>query len=454
MNSTNHAPHLELDDLEWFITLGNLVGLRQSSWRQIRDRQDAVLTERIRQQALARIGNPELIQVTDDSFFVGTVDYVVHDTPRGIAYTVVETNGGSCRGLTLISPPDVEHLMAAFVEMLRFVDAGEPPLILIGHLDNDSLITERFLVACRLKQALEHTHPGLKARVLSWSQFHTLYQVGKEEAAIILSPYGQTATSLHVHDNQVYLLDRRVHAIIGDGVVRRHHQLAHRRADAVLANWIYPITDDKAATYEAVDQALDLLAPHGVSSLRFWRAWSREELEHLCEEKRSEVDGLLIKPFQGSGGVGVLPILSDSTVPEVVRDSLNEFHARYGRGFSPFPYTICEKIDSRKATWRGNHHNYDVSIYVARQGDMLIPAGCLIRLAPKPDRGVHSKETLIASLTGYGSVAAERGLGLCEECLQIVHLGEENMVEIFAASTLLMAAIARQPMDWPPPRSP
>jgi hypothetical protein len=29
-----------------------------------------------------------------------------------------------------------------------------------------------------------------------------------------------------------------------------------------------------------------------------------------------------------------------------------------------------------------------------------------------------------------------------------VRPGEEDMVKIFAASTLLMAAITRQPMDW------
>jgi hypothetical protein len=449
MTTAINPEQLELDDLEWFIRLSGLVGFRQFSLSEIRRRQDAELTDRLRQRGLARIQDPQLIQVTDDSFFLGSVDYMVRETPDGRkGYTVLETNGGSSRGLTVVSPPDVERLMAAFVEMLRFVDADEPPLILVGHPDNDVLIAEKFLTIHRLKAALERERPGLKVRVLSINGFRALPRAGEGEAVIVLSPYSQTILSLYLQDDQVYLLNRRVHLIIGDGVARRHHQLAHRRVDVVLANWIYPVTDDKSSTYEAIERARDLLIPHGMYPLRFWRAWNREELEQICEEKRSEVDGLVIKPFQGSGGAGVLPVLPDSSVPEVVEDSLGEFYAKYGRGQCPFPYTVCEKIKPRKATWRGNCHNYDIRIYVARQGDTLIPVGCLFRIAPQPDKGTHSKGSLIVNLSGYGGIAVERGLGLSEESLETVHLEEEDIVKIFAASALLMAAIARQPIDW------
>jgi hypothetical protein len=338
--------------------------------------------------------------------------------------------------------------MAAFVEMLRFVDTDEPPLILVGHPDGDPMITEKFLIAYRLKAALERERPGLKVRVLSIGGYRDLRQTSEDEAAIVLSPYSQTILGLHVQDDQVYLLGRRVHLIIGDGVARRHHQLAHRRADVVLANWVFPVTDDKSSTYEAIEQARDILIPHGMYPLRFWRAWSRGELVHICEEKRMELDGLIIKPCRGSGGAGVLPVLPDSTVPEVVEDSLSEFYAKFGRRHDPFPYTVSEKINPRKATWRGNRHNYDIRIYVARQGDTLIPVGGLFRLAPKPDKGTYSKDSLIVNLSGYGGIAIERGLGLSEESLEIVHLEEQDIVNVFAASVLLMAAIARQPIDW------
>ncbi|MBU0495500.1 MAG: hypothetical protein KKA73_01525 [Chloroflexi bacterium] len=443
------SEHLELNNLEWFIRLGRLVGLKQSSWSEVRARQDAALTERVRQQSLARIGDPRLIQVTDDSFFLGTVDYMVRNAPQGRAsYAVLEANGGSSRGLTLLAPPDVERLVGAFVEMLRFMDAQEPPLILIGHLDEDALITERLLIAYRLKEALELERPGHKVRLVSLDEFRTLHRDWGKEATIVLGPYSQTIPDLHVQDDRVYLLDRRVHLIVGDGVARRHPQLVRQRADVVLANWVFPITSDKSATYETVLQAQSLLAPCGVHPLRFWQAWDQDELEQICEERCVEMGGLVIKPCRGSGGTGVFPILAASTVSKVVADSLGEFYAQYGHEHNPFPYTICELIDPRKATWRGNRHSYDVSIYVARQGDTLIPAGCLFRLAPQPYLGSHTKASLIVSLTGYGGVAAERGLGLSQESLQIVHLEEEDVVRAFAAAVVLMAFIARQPPGY------
>jgi hypothetical protein len=39
-------------------------------------------------------------------------------------------------------------------------------------------------------------------------------------------------------------------------------------------------------------------------------------------------------------------------------------------------------------------------------------------------------------------------LGLIQGSLDIVRLEEEDIVKMFAAYTLLMAAITRQPVDW------
>jgi hypothetical protein len=448
MSAATRSEHLELSDLEWFIKLGRLIGLKQFGFSEIRARQDAELTERLRQRALARIRDPQLIQVTNDNFFLGSIDYMVREAPDGqVGYTALETNGGSSRGLTLLAPPDVERLMAAFVEMLRFLD-DRPPLILIGYPVGDSLITEKFLVIHRLKEAMEQERTDMTVRVLSIQDFRVQRPLLEDDAVIVLAPHSQTALSLHVRDDRVYLMDRRVHLIIGDGAVAQHPRLGHQRADVVLANWIFPVTGDKFSTYDAIERARDLVIPHGMYPLRYWRAESREALEQICEEKCSEVDGLIIKPFRGSGGTGVLPILPESTAEEVVKDSLGEFRAKYGHAHNPFPYTVCEKINPCKATWRGGRHNYDIRIYVARQEDALAPVGCLFRLAPKPDKGDYSKDSLIVNLSGYGGMAIERALGLTEESLQTVNLQEEDIAKMFAASTVLMAAIARQPMAW------
>ncbi|MGD2148707.1 MAG: hypothetical protein PVH41_18590 [Anaerolineae bacterium] len=448
MNADRRSERLELADLDRFIELSRLVGLKQFGFSDIRARQDERLTDDLRQRALARIEDAQLIQAPGDSFFLGSVDYMVRESLDGqLGYTALETNGGSSRGLTLLSSPDVERLMAAFVEMLRFVDDAAP-LIVIGFPVGDSLITEKFLIIHRLKEAMELEQPGARVNVLSLEDFRVKRPLLEGEAVIVLAPHSQTALSLHVRDSRVYLLDRRVDMIIGDGAVAQHPRLGHQRADVVLANWIFPVTGDKFSTYDAVERARDLVTPHGMVPIRFWRADSREELEETCEKACSEVQGLIIKPFRGSGGTGVLPVLPDSTVADVVEDSLGEFRAKYGHAHNPFPYTVCEKINPRKASWAGGHYNYDIRVYVAREGDTLAPAGCLFRLAPKPDKGDNSKDSLIVNLSGYGGMAIERGLGLSSQSLDTVHLGEEDVARIFAASTVLLAAIARQPMDW------
>jgi hypothetical protein len=337
--------------------------------------------------------------------------------------------------------------MRSFVEMLRFLD-DEAPLIIIGYPVGDSLLTEKFLIIERLKEALEQGRTDTKVHILSIQDFRIQRPLLEGRPVIVLAPHSQTALSLHVRDDRVYLLDRRVHLIIGDGAVAQHPQLGHRRADVLLANWTFPVTGDKFSTYDAIERARDLVTPHGMYPLRYWRAEDREELEQICRERCSEVDGLIIKPFRGSGGTGVLPILPDSTVEDVVTDSLGEFRAKYGHAHNPFPYTVCEKINPCKATWRGNRHNYDIRVYVARKENALAPVGCLFRLAPKPDKGDYSKDSLIVNLSGYGGMAIERGLGLTEQSLETVHLEEEDIAKIFAASTVLMAAIAHQPMDW------
>ncbi len=99
-------------------------------------------------------------------------------------------------------------------------------------------------------------------------------------------------------------------------------------------------------------------------------------------------------------------------------------------------------IGARGAPW------YHPLLPVSPAIDAGNPAGCFFRVALKPDKGDHSKESLVVNLSGYRGIATERALALNQESLNIVHLHEEDMVKMFAASVLLMAAIAKQPIDW------
>ena len=215
----------------------------------------------------------------------------------------------------------------------------------------------------------------------------------------------------------VILNGHPVNAIIGDGVARRHYQMGHgQRFDVVLANWSFPITDDKYLTYCAVDSAMDRLAPFNVHRLKYWQAQTVDELAEICADQRAKGD-LIIKPFQGSGGAGVHPIDQRSPIPVIIEESMGEYRQKFGAWRSPFPYTVCEKIEPHRAWWRDSERNYDVRVYVARDGDQVL----------------HFDESL-AQLAEMNPGLEQVGFGghLCfEESLRLVHmsLGRGDGVE-------------------------
>jgi hypothetical protein len=194
-------------------------------------------------------------------------------------------------------------------------------------------------------------------------------------------------------------------------------------------------------TYRAVKRAADILAPFGVSPLQFWRADTVDELVALCEAEREDMD-LIIKPFQGSGGAGVQPVDDRSHIPVVIQESMGEFRQKFGAWRSPFPYTVCEKVEAHRAAWRESERNFDLRVYVARDGDQLLPVGALFRLALEPFTGENRKRALVVNLSGYGGVDTERGLGVSAEALAVTRLEEMDLAKMFAASAVLLSYIA------------
>ncbi|MGD8998533.1 MAG: hypothetical protein PVH80_10525, partial [Anaerolineae bacterium] len=151
---------------------------------------------------------------------------------------------------------------------------------------------------------------------------------------------------------------------------------------------------------------------------------------------------LIIKPFQGSGGAGVQPIDERSHIPVVIQESMGEFRQKFGAWRSPFPYTVCEKVEPHRAVWRESERNFDFRVYVARDGDQLLPVGALFRIALEPFTGENRKRALVVNLSGYGGVDTERGLGVSAEALAVTRLAEKDLAEMFAASAVLMSYIA------------
>jgi hypothetical protein len=430
-----------LVQLERLVGYAPLIGgHRLVSVADVRHRQDERMSARIRRRALRLIPEEGLIAVGGGDFFVGSVDFMVRRLPGGgRQYVVLETNGGSNRGYCSLSTHGLDLVCNGYLEMLRFVDKS-PPLFVIGHPKTDALLVEKIYLAERLREEMLARGVCETARIIRLRDFRGI--VARGEGLIILGDYESLLPALIGTGGRVILNGHPVSAIIGDGVARRHYQMSRgERFDVVLANWSFPVTDDKYLTYRAVEKAADMLTPFDVSPLQFWRADTVDELVALCETRREDMD-LIIKPFQGSGGAGVQPIDDRSPIPVVVQESMGEFRQKFGAWRSPFPYTVCEKVEAHRAVWRDSERNFDVRVYVARDGNQLLPVGALFRIALEPYTGENRKRALVVNLSGYGGVDTERGLGVSAQSLAVTRLDEEDLARMFAASAVLLSHIA------------
>lgn len=442
MNDLDAKRLTELDQLERLVEYSPLIGGdRLISVAPIRNRQDARMTERIRRRALRLISNEELITLKTDEFFVGSVDFMTRQAPDGSRnYVVLETNGGSNRGYTCLAEQNVNQVCDGYVEMLQFVD-DSTPLIIMGHPSPDRLLIEKLYLAQTLQDALIANDLCETARISRLDGFRGLLNSG--EALIILDSYDTLLPALQGAEGRIIVHGHPVDAIIGDGVARRHYQMGvGARFDVVLANWSFPVTDDKYLTYRAVELAAGRLAPFGVYPIEFWQAHTIDELTEICMAQRDNGD-LIIKPFRGSGGAGVHAIDGNSPISVVIEESIGEYQQKFGGWQSPFPYTISEKVEPHRARWRDGDHNFDVRVYVARDGDQILPVGALFRVALEPYTGGSRKRALVVNLSGYGGIDIERGLGVREESLEIVRLDEEDMANMFAAAAVLMSFIGK-----------
>jgi len=433
-------PKTALEQLEQLIEFSPFGGYSLVSLAPIRDRQDGRLTERLCRQALRLIPDDQLITVKDADFFVGSVDFMVRQATDGErSYVVLETNGGSNRGYSTLTMHEMDQVCDGYLEMLRFIN-DPSPLIVMGHPKSDAVLIEKLYLAQRLRAEMVNRGLCERVQVSRLENYRGILEPG--EGVIIMDNYDAILPALVGADNRIILNGHPVDAIIGDGVARRHYQMGRgEKFDLILANWCFPVTDDKYLTYRAVEEAADILAPYSVYPFQFWRADTSDELIEICSQKREEMD-LIIKPYQGSGGAGVHAIDKASPIPVVLEESMGEFRQKFGAWRSPFPYTVSEKIDPHRAIWRDTERNFDIRIYVARDGDQVLPVGMLFRIALEPHTGINRKRALVVNLSGYGGVDTERGLGLSTNSLEVVRLEEEDLARMFAAASVLMSYIA------------
>ncbi|MHA1281180.1 MAG: hypothetical protein ACTSQP_01640 [Promethearchaeota archaeon] len=443
-------------DLE-LVNLGKSLGLDLVSFKTLRDSQDDKFVDEIRNRAIKRLKqNNENLLKSSDLFYAGSIDFMVCEEPDGKSFFLLETNGGSNRGLSILTRKQQEiiydgYLHAIFQALENNKKDDGKALILVGVPINDGLIHEKVLMIEYFRKKLRNK--GYSVGIYDINSFSKDFI---EDIVFLIADYKQLSTELRFTDNWVIIKDSKISVLIGDGIARRLHNNTFqklviedfRKINTLIVNPIFKITDDKSLTYLASYYAKDILKKYRLKYLRFTKAYSEEELleklKYACNTYRKP---FIIKPNGGSGGAGVIPIAPDSdliTIRNCVEISKDEFFGKFMKNRNPYPYTIQEMADFSLIDWKNGKHTFDIRIYLSQQNkNEITPIGGLARIARGDYKGNLIKDEFVVNLSGFnGQIEVERGQGLSKKTAKLLNLTIDDFVNLFCISVVMFKSIA------------
>lgn len=412
---------------------------QQVSLEDIRSRQKPELCNEIFRESIERLSSLKLNKIKGKLFFAGSVDFMVNRTNNKSRFYILETNGGSSRGFSIMTPGAWEKACLGYYEAVRHTSAGSP-VVLIGYPSKDLLLYEKVVLAQVVAEKISYDY-GFAPQHLDSS----IANFKNGNPAIIIAPYHDIIPSLGIKGSKITYKDLPVDVLIGDGIARRNNNICRNmlqnNLESIVVNEIFHITDDKSLTYSAVSQAAKELSQFNVNPFLFWRSWKTDTTIRAIKEALDHVSEVLIKPHGGSGGSGIDVITKEDDIEAKMSASIEHYHEKFGKDRNPFPYTVCERVQATPAKWRDSLHQFDIRIYVARDGDNIIPVGALCRIAKDPFLGQFTKKTFVVNLSGYGGVDTSRGLGVSPETLGILNLTKEDFVNMFCSAAALTTYI-------------
>ena len=441
-------------DLE-LVPLGRSLGLDLISFSELRASQEDNFIDKIRTKALRRLAKRKNnILANNYSFYVGSIDFMVSNDPKDKKFYLLETNGGSNRGLSILTKKQQAILYNGYYESIfqalgRFKGENEKVLILVGVPINDSLIHEKVIMIKYLRKKIKSE--GFSLKIFNSDNYNKDF---KAEVVFLITDYKQLSQTLSFSNGWIRYLGERVNVLIGDGIARRFHDKTFEnlickdfsRINTILVNPIFRITDDKSLTYVASFLSKNVLKRYNLKHLLFTKAYTEKELilkiKYLINNYNKS---FIIKPSGGSGGAGVIPILKDETsekIKNIVEDSKKEFYAKFSRDRDPFPYTIQEKADFSLINWEGGRHTFDLRIYLAQSKKQIVPIGGLARIARgKFIKGLNKQE-FVVNLTGFGGkIEVNRGVGFSEKNCKLLGLKSEDFVNAFCIACVIFKTI-------------
>ncbi|MHA2430216.1 MAG: hypothetical protein ACXACC_04180 [Promethearchaeota archaeon] len=443
-------------DLE-LIQLGKSLGLDLVSFADLRASQEDNFVDIVREKALYRMQEKKDNYLhRDDYFYAGSIDFMVSNEPEGKTFFLLETNGGSHRGLSILSKKQQSILYDGYLEAISQAIINNKRednkiFVLVGVPINDGLIHEKIILIEYLRKKLKEKHQSVK--IFNVDNFDRTF---KAEVVFLIADYKQLAANLSFSQNWVIYDGEKVNVLIGDGIARRLNNYKFinlikkniRKLKTIIVNPIFLITDDKSLTYLASYYNKKELAKYNLKYLLFTKAYNEEDLmskiEFLLREYKQS---FIIKPSGGSGGAGVMPVSEfeePSNIRKIIQESKKEFFAKFMKIRNPFPYTIQEKADFSLIDWKGGKHTFDLRIYLAQNKKKVIPIGGLVRISRDNFINGLNKQEFVVNLSGYnGQIEVERGIGFSRKSCEILNLTSEDFINMFCIGCVLFKGMVQ-----------
>ncbi len=441
-------------DLE-LVPLGRSLGLDLISFAKLRASQEDDFLDKIRKNALKKLTkHNDICIANNDSFYAGSIDFMVGDSPYNKSFFLLETNGGSNRGLSILTKKQQALMYDGYFESIsqaieKSIDKDLKILVLIGVPVNDALIHEKVIMVEYFRKKIRSL--GLSLKIFNSDTYNKNH---KAKIVFLISDYEQLSRALSFNDTDMKYLGEKVSVLIGDGIARRFNDEKfinmiredYRQISSTIVNPIFKITDDKSLTYLASHLIKNRLEKYNLKSLVFAKAYDEKDLiDKVTRMVKTFKKSFIIKPSGGSGGAGVIQILENYDVMEIkkkLEESKKEFYVKFSTKRNPFPYTIQEKVHFSLINWEGYKHTFDVRLYFALNKNQIMPIGGLARIA----RGRYfkglNKEEFVVNLSGYnGRIEVNRGIGLSEESSKLLSLKSTDFTNLFCIGALIFKSM-------------
>jgi len=445
------------NDLD-LVNLGKSLGLDLVLFSDLRGSQEDEFADKIREKALEKMEkHNDNVLDNIDSFYAGSIDFMVCDEPDGKKFFLLETNGGSNRGLSILTQKQQAIMYDGYLEAIKQAieknfRKDNKTLVLVGVPIEDGLIHEKVIMIDYLRKRIKEG--GLSVEIYNINNFKDNFEV---DVAFLIADYKQLSTSLSFQDSWIkFNGTANISVLIGDGIVRRFQNEEFERLikenyqaiKSIIVNPIYRVTDDKSLTYLASFFAKDELERYNLKYLLFTKAYDERELiEKINDAITKYKKPFIIKPDGGSGGAGVIPIGPDedpANLKNLIEESKKEFFAKFKTpDRTPFPYTLMEMADFSLIDWKGGSHTFDLRIYIAQKAGKIIPIGGLARIARGIYQGTLDKQEFVVNLSGFdGVIEVERGQGLSYKNSKLLNLTIDDFTNIFCIGSVMFKRIA------------